>query len=314
MIYTITFNPAIDYIVEVKDFKTNEINRTISEIILAGGKGINVSIVLKNLGIESNVLGFIAGFTGKEIKRKIEEFGIKTDFIYIPDQFSRINVKLQNNESGTILGETAINGKGPIILEKYTNELIKKIEKVEKDDFVVISGNTTQNMKTDIYEQICSKLKEKQANIIVDTTGKNLINILKYKPFLVKPNKKELEEIFEKRICEEKEVVIYAKKLQEMGAENVLISMDREGAILITKDKNVLTSKAPKGKLVNSVGSGDSMVAGFLTGFLVSDDYEKALKMGISAGSASAFSKNLATKEGILYQLSKLENSDFFPS
>lgn len=314
MIYTITFNPAIDYIVEVKDFKTNEINRTISEIILAGGKGINVSIVLKNLGIESNVLGFIAGFTGKEIKRKIEEFGIKTDFIYIPDQFSRINVKLQNNESGTILGETAINGKGPIILEKYTNELIKKIEKVEKDDFVVISGNTTQNMKTDIYEQICSKLKEKQANIIVDTTGKNLINILKYKPFLVKPNKKELEEIFEKRICEEKEVVIYAKKLQEMGAENVLISMDREGAILITKDKNVLTSKAPKGKLVNSVGSGDSMVAGFLTGFLVSDDYEKALKMGISAGSASAFSKNLATKEEILYQLSKLENSDFFPS
>lgn len=306
MIYTITFNPAIDYIVEVKDFKINEINRTISEIILAGGKGINVSIVLKNLGIESKVLGFIAGFTGKEIKRKIEELGVKTDFIYIPDQFSRINVKLQNSDSGTILGETAINGKGPIILEKYTNELIKKIEKVEKGDFVVISGSSFPNMKTDIYEQICSKLQEKQVNIIVDTTGKNLINILKYKPFLVKPNKNELEEIFEKRICEEKEVVIYAKKLQEMGAENVLVSLDREGAILITKDKNVLTSKAPKGKLVNSVGSGDSMVAGFLTGFLASDDYEKALKMGISAGSASAFSKNLATKEEILYQLSKL--------
>lgn len=312
MIYTVTFNPAIDYIAEVYNLKIDEINRATSERILAGGKGINVSIVLKNLGIESIALGFIAGFTGQEIKRKVEEFGIKTDFVYIPDRFSRINVKLQTSEAGTISAETAINGEGPKISEDEIDELMKKIEKIEKDDFIVISGSVSRNMKEDIYEKICSKVKEKEAQIIVDTTGKRLVNILKYKPFLIKPNKKELEEIFENNIYTDEEIILYAKKLQEMGAENVLISMDREGAILITKDKKVVYSKAPKGKLVNSVGSGDSMVAGFLTGFITYDDYEKALKMGIAAGSASAFSKNLATKEEIFYQLSKLENKESF--
>lgn len=307
MIYTVTFNPAIDYIAEVNNLKIDEINRAISERILAGGKGINVSIVLKNLGIESIALGFIAGFTGQEIKRKVEEFGIKTDFVYMPDKFSRINVKLQTNEVGRIIAETAINGEGPKISAEEINELMKKIEKIEKDDFIVISGSVSRNMKDDIYEKICSKVKEKEAQIVVDTTGKRLVNILKYKPFLIKPNKKELEEIFENNINTDEEIILYAQKLQEMGAENVLISMDREGAILITKDKKVVYSKAPKGKLVNSVGSGDSMVAGFLTGFITFDDYEKALKMGVAAGSASAFSKNLATKEEILYQLSKFE-------
>lgn len=310
MIYTVTFNPAIDYIAEVSNLKMNEINRATSERILAGGKGINVSVVLRNLGIESIALGFIAGFTGQEIKRKVEEFGIKTDFVYIPDKFSRINVKLQTSESGVISAETAINGEGPKISEDEINELMKKIEKIEKDDFIVISGSVPRNVKDNIYEKICSKAKEKGAQIVVDTTGPLLVNVLKYNPFLVKPNKKELEEIFENNIYTDDEIIIYAKKLQEMGAENVLISMDRDGAILITKDKKVVYSKAPKGKLVNSVGSGDSMVAGFLTGFITYDDYEKALKMGIAAGSASAFSKNLATKEEILYQLSKIEEGD----
>lgn len=310
MIYTVTFNPAIDYIAEVSNLKMNEINRATSERILAGGKGINVSVVLKNLGIESIALGFIAGFTGQEIKRKVEEFGIKTDFVYMPDKFSRINVKLQTSESGVILAETAINGEGPKISEDEINELMKKIEKIEKDDFIVISGSVPRNVKDNIYEKICSKAKGKGAQIVVDTTGPLLVNVLKYNPFLVKPNKKELEEIFENNIYTDDEIIIYAKKLQEMGAENVLISMDRDGAILITKDKKVVYSKAPKGKLVNSVGSGDSMVAGFLTGFITYDDYEKALKMGIAAGSASAFSKNLATKEEILYQLSKIEEGD----
>ena len=314
MIYTVTFNPAIDYIAEVDNLKIDEINRATSERILAGGKGINVSIVLKNLGIESIALGFIAGFTGQEIKRKVEKFGIKTDFVYIPDRFSRINVKLQTNEARKIIAETAINGEGPKISEEEIDELMKKIEKIEKDDFIVISGSISRNMKDDIYEKICSKVKKKEAKIIVDTTGKRLVNVLKYKPFLIKPNKKELEEIFENNIYTDEEIILYAKKLQEMGAENVLISMDREGAILITKDKKVVYSKTPKGKLVNSVGSGDSMVAGFLTGFITYDDYEKALKMGIAAGSASAFSKNLATREEILYQLSKLENNDSFPN
>lgn len=306
MIYTVTFNPAIDYIAEVNNLEMNEINRATSEKILAGGKGINVSVVLKNLGIDSIALGFIAGFTGQEIKRKVEEFGIKTDFVYIPDKFSRINVKLQKNLQGVISGETAINGEGPKISEKEIEELMGKLEKLQKEDFLVLAGSVSRNMKDDIYEKICTKVQEKGAKIVADATGKLLINVLKHKPFLIKPNKEELEEIFEDKIKTNEEIIVYAKKLQEMGAENVLISMDQDGAILITKDKKVLHSKAPKGKLVNSVGAGDSMVAGFLTGYISYDDYEKAFKMGIAAGSASAFSENLATKEEILYQLSRI--------
>lgn len=310
MIYTVTFNPAIDYIAEVNDVKMNEINRAISEKILAGGKGINVSIVLKNLEIETTALGFIAGFMGQEIKRRVEEFGVKTDFVYIPNKFSRINVKLQSKVDGKVVEETAINGEGPKITEKEINEFMNKIEEIKKDDFIVLAGSVSRNVKDDIYEKICVKVKEKGAKIIADATGKLLVNVLKHKPFLIKPNKKELEEIFEKEIKTNEEVVLYAKKLQEMGAENVLISMDKDGAILITKDKKMLYSEAPKGKVVNSVGSGDSMVAGFIAGFIMYSDYEKALKMGIAAGSASAFSKELATKEEILYELSKIERGE----
>ncbi len=307
MIYTVTFNPAIDYIAGVKDLKMNEINRAISEKILAGGKGINVSIVLKNLGFESIALGFIAGFTGKEIQNQVQEFGIKSDFVYIPDKFSRINVKLQLNIDGVISEETAINGEGPKISDNEVNEFMKKIENIKKEDFIVLAGSVSRNMKDDIYEKICIKVKEKGAKIVADATGKLLVNVLKHNPFLIKPNKEELEEIFEKEINTNEEIVLYAKKLQEMGAQNVLISMDKDGAILITQDNKMLYSEAPKGKVENSVGSGDSMVAGFLTGFITHKDYEKALKMGIAAGSASAFSKNLATKEEILFQLSKIE-------
>ena len=310
MIYTVTFNPAIDYIASVNKLKINEINRTESEKILAGGKGINVSIVLKNLGMESIALGFVAGFSGEEIKRRLEYLGIKTDFVYIPDKFSRINIKLQEEKENKVLEETAINGQGPEILDEYVEKIMSKIERLQKDDFIVLAGSAAKNMKEDIYEKICNKVKEKNVQIIADATGKLLVNVLKHKPFLIKPNKKELEEIFEKEIKTNEEVVKYAKKLQEMGAENVLISMDKDGAILITKDKKMLYSKAPKGKVINSVGSGDSMVAGFITGYINYQDYEKALKMGIAAGSASAFSKNLATKEEILYQLSNMEKGD----
>ena len=306
MIYTVTFNPAIDYIAEINDLKKNEINRATSEKILAGGKGINVSIVLKNLGVESIALGFIGGFTGREIKQRVEEFDIKTDFVYIPDKFSRINVKLQTKIDGKIVEETAINGEGPKILEDNVNEFMQKIEKINKDDFIVLAGSVSRNMKDDIYEKICIKVKEKGAKIVADATGKLLLNVLKHKPFLIKPNKKELEEIFQKEMKSDEEVVAYARKLQEMGAENVLISMDKDGAILITKNQELLYSEAPKGKVINSVGSGDSMVAGFLTGFLTHRNYEKAMKMGIAAGSASAFSENLATKDEILYYLSKI--------
>ena len=307
MIYTVTFNPAIDYIVGINDYKMNEINRAISEKILAGGKGINVSIVLKNLEVESTALGFIAGFTGNEVKRRVEAFGIKSDFVYIQEKFSRINVKLQTKIEDKVIEETAINGEGPKILEEHINELMRKIEKIQKEDFIVLAGSVSRNMPDDIYEKICSKVKEKGAKIVADATGKLLVNVLKHNPFLIKPNKKELEEIFEKEINTNEEVVIYARKLQEMGAQNVLISMDKDGAILITEDKKMLYAEAPKGKVVNSVGSGDSMVAGFITGYIMHKNYDKALKMGIAAGSASAFSKDLATKEEILYQLSKFE-------
>ena len=202
--------------------------------------------------------------------------------------------------------ETAINGEGPKISEKEINEFMKKIDKIEKDDFIVLAGSVSRNMKDDIYEKICSKVKEKGAKIVADATGKLLVNVLKHNPFLIKPNKKELEEIFEDEIHSNEEIVLYAKKLQEMGAQNVLISMDKDGAILITKDKKILYSKAPKGELKNSVGSGDSMVAGFITGYITHNDYEKALKLGIASGSASAFSDKLATKEEIYHYLTKI--------
>ena len=306
MIYTVTFNPAIDYIAEVTEVNKEKINRALSEKVLAGGKGINVSIVLKNLGIENIALGFVAGFTGKEIKRQVENHGVKTDFVYIDDKFSRINIKLQSKVAGIVSTETAINGEGPKISDKEIEELMEKIEKLEKGDYLVLAGSTSRKMKDDIYEKICKRIENKQIKIVADATGKLLVNVLKHNPFLIKPNKEELEEIFEDKIDTNEEIIMYAKKLQEMGAQNVLISLGKEGAILITKNNSVLYSKAPKGVVVNSVGAGDSMVAGFLAGLLIHDDYEKAFKMGIAAGSASTFSENLATKDEILYQFSKL--------
>lgn len=306
MIYTVTFNPAIDYIAEVNSINEGKINRAISEKVLAGGKGINVSTVLKNLGIESVALGFIAGFTGTEIKRQVENHGISTDFVYLDNKFSRINVKILSRVAGVVSGETAINGEGPKISDKEIEELMQKIDKLEKGDFLVLAGSVSRKMKDDIYEKICTRIENKQIKIVADATGKLLVNVLKHKPFLIKPNKSELEEIFEDEINTNEEIIMYARKLQEMGAENVLISLGQDGAILVAKDKNVLYSKAPKGILINSVGAGDSMVAGFLAGLLTYDDYEKAFKMGIAAGTASAFSENLATKDEILFQYSKL--------
>lgn len=306
MIYTVTFNPAIDYIAEINTINKEKINRAISEKVLAGGKGINVSIVLKNLGFESIALGFTAGFTGQEIKRQVENHGISTDFVYLEDKFSRINVKLISKVAGLVSSETAINGEGPKIAEKEIEMLMKKIDKLKSEDFLVLAGSVSRSMKDDIYEKICTRIENKNIKIIADATGKLLVNVLKYKPFLIKPNKEELEEIFEDKINTNEEIIFYAKKLQEMGAENVLISLGEQGAILLTKDKNILYSKAPKGVVTNSVGAGDSMVAGFLAGLLTYDDYEKAFKMGIAAGSASTFSKKLATKDEILYQFSKL--------
>lgn len=306
MIYTVTFNPAIDYIAEINSVNEGQISRALSEKVLAGGKGINVSIVLKNLGIESTAIGFIAGFTGKEIRSQVENHGIATDFVYLDNKFSRINVKLVSKTAGIVFNETAINGEGPKISDNDIEKLMQKIDKLQKGDFLVLAGSVSRKMKEDIYEEICKRLEGKQIKIVADATGKLLVNVLKHKPFLIKPNKNELEEIFEDQIETKEDIIMYAKKLQEMGAENVLISLGQDGAVFVCKDKSVRYLKAPKGKLVNSVGSGDSMVAGFIAGILTYDDYEKAFKMGIAAGSASAFSENLATKEEILSLFSKI--------
>lgn len=293
MIYTITFNPALDYISQVENFQKGKINRTTNEKILPGGKGLNVSIVLKNLGIDNTALGFIAGFTGDELKRRIEQYNVKTNFIKVENGITRINVKISSNE------ETALNGCGPQITEDDLEKILKQIDEIQKEDIVILAGNIPKNINKNIYEKICLKLKEKETTFIVDATRELLIGILKYNPFFIKPNKEELEETFRVKIQGEQEIIQYAKKLQKMGARNVLISLGGEGAILITEENKIYKANAPKGKVISTVGSGDSMVAGFIAGYIKDKDYKEALKLGIAAGSASAFSTELATKERV---------------
>ena len=294
MIYTITFNPALDYIIKLDNLKIGEINRTDKEKILPGGKGLNVSIVLKNLGVESTVLGFIANFTGIELKNQMQKYGIKEEFIEVNEGMTRINVKINSDKE-----ETAINGNGPKISEKDIKEIIEKINKLNKKDIVILAGNVPKNINNNVYERICSILHKNENTFIVDTTKELLINVLKFKPFLIKPNKDEIEETFSVKIKNNDELIEYGKKLQELGAQNVLISLGGDGAILITSDNNVYSYKAPKGKVVNTVGAGDSMVAGFLAGYLKTNDYKYALKMGLATGSASAFSMELAKLEEV---------------
>lgn len=300
VIYTITFNPALDYIVEVEEFEKNEINRTKSELILPGGKGINVSIVLKNLEIDSTALGFIAGFTGKEIENRLVDSNIKTDFIEIEKGFSRINMKIVSDR------ETAVNGNGPEIEAKHIEKLYKKLDEIQNGDILVLSGSIPKTISSNIYEQICEYLQERDVKIIVDATGDLLLNVLKYRPFLIKPNRHELGEIFNIEIEKKEDAIIYGKKLQELGAKNVLISMGGKGAVLIDENGEEYFSKAPGGTRVNTVGAGDSMVAGFIAGYLKNNKYEEAFKMGIATGSASACSKYLATKEEVFNLLKNI--------
>ncbi|MEE3420554.1 MAG: 1-phosphofructokinase [Lachnospiraceae bacterium] len=291
MIYTVTFNPSLDYIVRVENFKLGEVNRTYYENILPGGKGINVSIVLKNMGHDSTALGFMAGFTGREIADRLKTYGVASDFITVKEGLSRINVKMKSNE------ESEINGQGPKITEENIEELYAKLDALKAGDTLVISGSVPNTLPGDMYERIMSRLDGRGIDIVVDATRDLLVNVLKYHPFLIKPNNHELGEIYGVELKTREEVIPYAKKLQEQGARNVLISMAGEGAVFISEKGDVLKSEAPKGKVVNSVGAGDSMVAGFLTGYMESDgDYEKAFKMGLCTGSASAFSPDLATR------------------
>ena len=293
MFYTVTLNPALDYILQADDFGIGKINRTKTEKILPGGKGLNVSMVLKNLEIDTVAIGFIAGFTGDELRKQMEQKGVKTEFIKVQNGITRINVKISSNQ------ETALNGIGPDIDEKDIEELLQKINEITSDDLVILSGNIPKSIPKNIYQIICDILEKNNVTFVVDATRELLIDVLKYKPFLIKPNKEELEETFKVKITTKDELVTYAKKLQDMGAQNVLISLGGDGAMLLNKEDKVYYSKAPKGKVINTVGAGDSMVAGFLAGYKKTKDYEQAFKMGIATGSASAFSMDLATAKEV---------------
>ncbi len=293
MIYTVTFYPSLDYIVSVDNLTLGEVNRTSKEIMNPGGKGINVSIVLRNLGCDSTALGFCAGFTGREIIRRVEEQGIRSDFIEIGTGISRINIKLRSNE------ESEINGMGPGIGSEDIERLYAQLERLGAEDTLVLAGSIPAVMPDTMYSDIMERLKDRRIRIVVDATGDLLVNVLKYHPFLIKPNNHELGEIYGVTLSTRDEVIPYAERLRQEGARNVLISMAGEGAVLVAEDGQVYRSEAPQGKVLNSVGAGDSMVAGFLAGYLSTGDYEQAFYMGLCTGSASAFSEGMATKDKV---------------
>lgn len=293
MIYTVTFNPALDYILELDKLEIGKIQKSKTELILPGGKGINVSTVLTNLEIDNIALGYKAGFVGAELERLLRNMKVKTDFIDLEEGNSRINVKISGEE------ETAINTNGPQISENKILELLEKLKTLNENDYLVLSGSIPSSIKDDIYEKICGIVREQNVRIVVDATKNLLVQALKYNPFLIKPNNEELGEIFGVEIHTKEDAYVYGKKLKEMGAQNVLVSMGKIGAVLIDEVGKEHFLKSPEGKRVNTVGSGDSMVAGFIAGFLKYNNYEDALKMGVSAGSASALSKYLATKEEV---------------
>lgn len=293
MIYTLTFNPSIDYVMTCDNFNLGSVNRASSEDYYAGGKGINVSYILKELGYESKVWGFIAGFSGDEIERTLKKDGLNSAFIKLKEGFSRINVKLRGNR------ETEINGSGPVIGSDEIKELFDRMIQLEDGDVLVLSGSIPSSLPNNVYQTILSVVSQKDVRVVVDAEKDLLMNCLKYRPFLIKPNQSELEALFNVRLYTTSEIIEYAKKLQDLGARNVIVSRGRHGAILLTEEKEILICPAASGEVINSVGSGDSLVAGFLAGYLKTENYESALKLGVGAGSATAFSKGLAKADKI---------------
>lgn len=294
MIYTVTLNPALDYIVQVDELKTGQINRATEEQIFPGGKGINVSMVLKNLGHDSVALGFVAGFTGNQLIRELQQREVRSDFISVEGGMTRINMKVKGKN------ETEINGVGPKVSSLAVQVLMIQMERLKSGDMLVLSGSIPNSIPEDIYERLMKRLKGRGVDVVVDTTGPCLMDTLACEPFLIKPNHYELGELFGVSIETKQDAKIYAEKLQKMGAKNVLVSMAADGAVLLDEYGMYHESEAPKGVVKNSVGAGDSMVAGFLAAYIETKDYKKAFEMGVSAGSASAFSEYLATKEEIL--------------
>ncbi len=293
MIYTVTFNPALDYVVRMDAFKVGEVNRSVDEELWLGGKGINVSIVLKNLGVENVALGFLAGFTGRELQEGLQKNGIRTDFIWLKEGLTRINVKIKAGS------ETEINGRGPDISEEALSEMFLKLDKLRGGDILVVSGSIPTTLPSDIYERILARLKGRGILAAVDAAGELLSKVLEYRPFLIKPNNIELGEIFGRELKSDQEILECAAKLQEQGARNVLVSMAGEGSLLLDETGKSHRLGVPEGEVYNSVGAGDSMVAGFLAGWLKKGDYAYAHRLGAAAGSATAFSIGLATDKEI---------------
>ena len=300
MIYTVTFNPSIDYVVHTSSLALGAVNRSEGEAMYFGGKGINVSVVLRELGFDSRALGFVAGFTGEAIENGLRQMGITTDLVRLKEGCSRINVKIKSAE------ETDLNGMGPAIDADSLDMLLEKLDKLTEGDTLILAGSIPKGMPSDIYERILARLSGRGIRFVVDATGDLLLNVLKYKPFLVKPNSDELGEMFGLKLTDEEQIIEYARRLKDMGAENVLVSRAGAGALLLAADGKTYSHGVCKGTVRNSVGAGDSMVAGFIAGILGSEDYDSAaidygyaLSLGTAAGGATAFSDGLATKDKI---------------
>ena len=299
MVYTITLNPALDYVMKVGSLRFDDINRSKAEQIYYGGKGINVSVVLSRLGTENKALGFVAGFTGEELERMLKEDNIECDFNHLQNGLTRVNVKIK------AATELDINANGPDVSEAEIEELLTKLDDIKEGDVLVLAGAVPKNLPSDVYEKILQRLSGRGVKFVVDATGELLLKVLKFKPFLIKPNHHELGDLFSVTTKTDEEIEIYAKKLQQMGASNVLVSRGGDGAMLIDEFGAVKKIGNAKGTLINSVGCGDSMVAGFVAGFLQKGDYEHALRLGAACGNATAFSEGLAEKKDIdrIYQI-----------
>lgn len=291
MIYTVTLNPSIDYVIKLEHLNIGHVNRVSDECVYPGGKGINVSRILKTLGHDNVATGFISGFTGDFIENSLYNLDVKSDFIKLDKGFTRINVKIKSDE------ETEVNGGGPHISDEKLEELFHKLSKLTQKDILVLAGSIPSTLKEDLYEKIMKHVGENKVKVVVDATKNLLLNVLKYNPFLIKPNNHELEEIFNVKLSSVEDICIYAKNLQQMGAKNVLVSMGKDGALLITENDEIYISNVPKGNVINSVGAGDSMVAGFISGYINTNSYKEALRLGAASGSATAFSSDLSSKE-----------------
>jgi 1-phosphofructokinase len=300
LVYTITFNPALDYVMKLDSLRLDDINRAKSETIYYGGKGINVSVILTRLGVDNKALGFLAGFTGKQLEQMLKADSIDCDFDYLESGSTRINVKIKANS------EIDVNANGPDISEGDIQKLFARLDEIQDGDYLVLAGSIPSTLPNDIYEKILDKLSSRKVNFVVDATNDLLLNVLKYKPFLIKPNHHELGDMFGVKTETDEEIEHYAKELQKLGARNVLVSRASKGATLVDENGNVNTIGNAEGELVNSVGCGDSMVAGFVAGYIQTGDYAHALRLGAACGNATAFSEELATQQEINQIFNKL--------